>query len=86
MGTIVLTFKANNCKTELPEAASRFALRKFFFIKFIHKSIGETANKDHLLQLNLLSNDIEVRLIKEASPKKSDKLFIKDFCIMSCNF
>ena len=31
MGTIVLTFERNNCKTPLPEAVSRFILRNNFY-------------------------------------------------------
>ena len=38
-----------------------------FFEKVVHQiqlqSMGETPNKEHLLQSNLLSNHIEVRLI-----------------------
>ena len=68
VGTIVLTVKKNNCKTPLPEAASRFILRKNQFIESNYKSIRETPNKKHLVQSNLLSNHIEVRLIIVRSP------------------
>ena len=68
VGTIVLTVKKNNCKTPLPEAVSRFILRKNQFIESNYKSIRETPNKKHLVQSNLLSNHIEVRLIIVRSP------------------
>ena len=54
MGAIVLTAKKNNCTASLLEAVSRFILRKNLFIKSNYKSIGETPNKNHLLQSNLL--------------------------------
>ena len=63
MGTIVLTVKKNNYTAPLLGAAKTFILRKNLFIKSNYKSIGETANKKHLLQSNLLSNHTEVRLI-----------------------
>ena len=62
MGTVALTFKRNNCKAPLPEAASTFILRKNCSSNPT-TNIGETPNKKHLLQFNLLSNHIEVRLI-----------------------
>ena len=72
MGAIVLTVKINNCKTPFPEAASRLILRKNLFIKSNYKPIGETPNKQHLLQSNLLSNHIEVRLIVRLSTEFQD--------------
>ena len=63
MGTIVLTVKKNNYTAPLLGAAQTFILRKNLFIKSSYKSIGETPNKKHLLQSNLLSNHTEVRLI-----------------------
>lgn len=63
MRKIVLNVKRDNCKTPLPEAISRFILRKNLFIESNYKSIGESLNKEHLLHSNLLSNHIEVRFI-----------------------
>ena len=64
-----------NCQKEQLQnsiAGSSLKVRssKKLLINFICKSIWEKANKGHLLQLNLMSNDIEVKLIKEAFQKK----------------
>ena len=61
--TIVLTVKRNNCKIPLPETVSRFIFRKKVFIEYNYKAIEETPNNEHLLQSNLPSRHIEVRLI-----------------------
>ena len=63
MRKIVLTVKRGNCKTPLPEAASRFILQKNLFIESTYKSVGETPNNEHLLPSNFLSNHIEVKHI-----------------------
>ena len=70
MGTIVLTVKKNNCTAPMIEAASRFILQKNLFIESNYKSVGETPNKKHLLQSDLLSNHIEVRLIIVHYPQR----------------
>ena len=95
MGTILLTVKKNNCKkTKSSTARSclKFYSSEKLFIESKYKFIGETPNKQHLLQPNLLSNHIEVRniivrlstelqdpknnFLKEKSP---DKLLKNDY-------
>ena len=78
MRKIVLNVKRDNCKTPLPEAISRFILRKNLFIESNYKSIGESLNKEHLLHSNLLSNHIEVRfiIVRLSRVRRSENIYV----------